>query len=210
MLTTKSSDDELLTSRCMALAGKVRLQNINHMPLAPHPRPFLSRLTRDFPNAQEHGGIDLVFHTNLFSHKTMDLTTHPKEVNMSFLDPLSGSWASISGTASIISDRDTVKKYYSPALQAWLGDLGDGVHDGGPEDPRIGVIKLEAVTAHYALARKGMLTRAVETVKSVATGNVPAINSIRELSRAELEECKFSCFSSHFFVIEHQVGTNRE
>ncbi|PYH83178.1 blue light-inducible protein Bli-3 [Aspergillus uvarum CBS 121591] len=158
MLTTKSSDDELLTSRCMALAGK------------------------------EHGGIDLIFHTNLFSHKTMDLTAHPKEVNMSFLDPLSGSWASISGTASIISDRDTVKKYYSPALQAWLGDLGDGVHDGGPEDPRIGVIKLEAVTAHYALARKGMLTRAVETVKSVATGNVPAINSIRELSRAELEE----------------------
>ncbi|EAW07429.1 blue light-inducible protein Bli-3 [Aspergillus clavatus NRRL 1] len=158
MLTTQISNKDLLTSRCMALAGK------------------------------ENGGIDLIFHTNLFSNKTMDLTAHPQEVNMSFLDPVSGSWASISGRAAIIADKETVKKYYSPALQAWLGDLGDGVHDGGPEDPRIGVIKLEAKLATYALARKGMLGRAVETVKSVAKGDVPAITSIRELSEEELAE----------------------
>ncbi|PWY94724.1 blue light-inducible protein Bli-3 [Aspergillus sclerotioniger CBS 115572] len=158
MLTTKSSEDDLLTSRCMALAG------------------------------QENASTTLIFHTNLFSHKTMDLTVHPTETNMSFLDPISGSWASISGTATIVADKETVGKYYSPALSAWLGDLGDGVHDGGPGDPRIGVIKLEAKTAVYAVSRKGILGRAVETVKSVASGDVPAINSIRELSRAELDE----------------------
>ncbi|OOG00695.1 hypothetical protein ASPCADRAFT_125705 [Aspergillus carbonarius ITEM 5010] len=158
MLTTKSSDDDLLTSRCMALAG------------------------------QENASTTLIFHTNLFSHKTMDLTVHPTETNMSFLDPISGSWASISGTATIVADKETVEKYYSPALSAWLGDLGDGVHDGGSGDPRIGVIKLEAKTAVYAVSRKGILGRAVETVKSVASGDVPAINSIRELSRAELDE----------------------
>ncbi|GLA48291.1 hypothetical protein AnigIFM63604_003436 [Aspergillus niger] len=158
MLTTKSSEDDLLTSRCMALAGK------------------------------ERGDTTLIFHTNLFSHKTMDLTAHPTETNMSFLDPISGSWASISGTASIVADKETVKKYYSPALQAWLGDLGDGVHDGGPEDPRIGVIKLEAKTAVYAVSRKGVIGRAVETVKSVARGDVPAVNSIREVGRGEFDE----------------------
>ncbi|KAJ5082337.1 hypothetical protein N7532_011380 [Penicillium argentinense] len=162
MLTTKQSEGEFLTSRCMALAGK------------------------------ENGGIDLIFHTNLFSGKTMDLTLHPQETNMSFLDPVNGAWASISGTASIISDPSVVAKYYSPALKAWLGDMGDGVHDGSPSDPRIGVIKLEAKLATHVVSRKGLLGRAVDTVKGAVQGNVPAINSIRELSLEELAEWRKS------------------
>ncbi|KAJ5753085.1 hypothetical protein N7520_010002 [Penicillium odoratum] len=158
MLTTKQSEGDFLASRCMALA------------------------------AQEHGGIDLIFHTNLFSGKTMDLTAHPQETNMSFLDPISGAWASISGTASVVADAATVQKYYSPALKAWLGDMGDGVHDGGPSDPRIGVIKLEAKLATHVAARKGVIGRAVDTVKGVVQGTVPPVNSIRELSMEELAE----------------------
>lgn len=141
---------------------------------------------------QEHGGIDLIFHTNLFSGKAMDLTVHPTETNMSFLDPVSGAWASVSGTASIVADPQTVEKYYSPALKAWLGDLGDGVHDGGANDPRIGVIRLEARLATYVLTRKGVIGRAVDTVKGAAYGDVPSINSIREITQGELAECKFS------------------
>ncbi|KAG2415137.1 hypothetical protein HFD88_006328 [Aspergillus terreus] len=162
MLTTKMSDSDLLTSRCMALAGK------------------------------EHGGIDLIFHTNLFAGKTLDLSVHPQETNMSFLDQVTGSWASISGTAHIIADQETVQKYYTPTLAAWLGDLGDGVHDGGPTDPRIGVIRLEAKLATYSLARRGMFGRAVETIKSAAKGDVAAVNSIRELSTEELAEWRRS------------------
>ncbi|KAJ5217754.1 uncharacterized protein N7469_011379 [Penicillium citrinum] len=158
MLTTKQSDGDYLSSRCMALAG------------------------------QENGGIDLIFHTNIFSGKTMDLTVHPQETNMSFLDQVSGAWASISGTASIISDPAVVEKYYSPQLKAWLGDMGDGVHDGSPTDPRIGVIKLEAKLATHVVASKGMLGRAVDTVKGAVSGSVPPINSIRELSLEELAE----------------------
>lgn len=143
---------------------------------------------------QQHGGIDLIFHTNLFSGKTMDLTVHPKEVNMSFLDPVSGAWASISGTASVVSDPASVQKYYSQALKAWIGDMGDGVHDGGPTDPRIGVIKLEAKLATHVTPKKGMLGRAVDTVKGAVQGNIPEINSIRELTAEELAECEYSVF----------------
>jgi hypothetical protein len=110
---------------------------------------------------------------------------------MSFLDPVSGAWASISGTAKIVSDPETVSKYYSQQLKAWIGDMGDGVHDGGPTDPRIGVIKLEAKLATHVAAKKGIVGRAVDTVKGALQGEVPAINSIRELSKAELAECKF-------------------
>ena len=126
----------------------------------------------------------------------MDLTVHPTETNMSFLDPVSGAWASLSGTASIIADPKVVEEHYTPALKAWLGDLGDGIHDGGPKDPRIGVIKLETKLATYVLPRKGILGRAYDTVKGAASGDVPSINSIRELSQSELAECKCSLFAS--------------
>jgi hypothetical protein len=46
-----------------------------------------------------------------------------------------GEWVSISGNAELSNDREKVHKYYSPTLKAWLGDLGDGTHDGGPNDP---------------------------------------------------------------------------
>lgn len=146
---------------------------------------------------QESGGIDLIFHTNLLSGKAMDLTVHPTEVNMSFLDPISGAWASISGTAHLISSPEIVEKYYSPTLKAWLGDMGDGVHDGGPKDPRIGVIKLEAKIATHVHVRKGIMGRAVDEVKGAVKGDVPSINSIREMSQGELAECKYP--SSIFF-----------
>lgn len=123
----------------------------------------------------------------------MDLTVHPQETNMSFLDPVSGAWASISGTAKVVSDPATVQKYYSPALKAWLGDMGDGVHDGSPTDPRIGVIKLEAKLATHVVSTKGLFGRAVDTVKGAVKGDVPSINGIRELSLEELAECEFFC-----------------
>jgi hypothetical protein len=85
-----------------------------------------------------------------------------------------------------------VKKYYSPALKAWLGDLGDGKHDGGPEDPRIGVIRVEAKTATYAVVRKNAISRAAEMAQGVVTGKAPAVNKLRELSEQEIETWRSS------------------
>lgn len=100
----------------------------------------------------------------------------------------------MSGTAKILADADVVQKYYTPSLKTWLGDLGDGVHDGGPSDPRIGIIRLDAKMVTYTVSTKGMLKRATETVKGATSGEVPDIKSIRELTGAELEECRwFSC-----------------
>ena len=138
----------------------------------------------------------------------MDLNAHPQDTNMSFLDPISGAWASIAGTASVIADPAVVQKYYSPTLKAWIGDLGDGVHDGGPTDPRIGVIKLEAKLATHNVARKGIIGRAVETVKGAVQGNVPAINGIRELSVEELAECEFSFAIELLYNANCSVGRN--
>ncbi|KAF2012367.1 hypothetical protein BU24DRAFT_376113 [Aaosphaeria arxii CBS 175.79] len=136
--------------------------------------------------AKEGNGFDLLFHTNTESGKTDDLATHPS-VNVGFITP-SGEWASISGHATVETDRSLVKKYYSPALKAWVGDLGDGTHDGGPEDPRIGIIRVKANTAQYSVSRKGLIGSFVELAKGVSSGEAPAINKIRHISEAEVQQ----------------------
>ncbi|KAF7867457.1 uncharacterized protein EAF02_009648 [Botrytis sinoallii] len=140
--------------------------------------------------AKENGGTTLLFHTNTESGKTDDLATD-SHINISFLNS-SGEWASVSGMSTIETDRETVKKYYSPALKAWLGDLGDGTHDGGPNDPRIGVIKVEAKTATYAVVRKSMLARGAEMAQGVITGKAASVNKLREISESEIQTWRTS------------------
>jgi len=134
--------------------------------------------------------IDLVFHTNKETGKAEQLAGDP-HVNISFLNS-SGEWASISGTATIDTDTEAVKKYYSSQLKAWVGDLGDKVHDGSASDPRLGIIKVRTVTATYALSHGSSVGRSVQVAKGIVTGNVASVNKLRELSAADIERYRTS------------------
>ena len=135
---------------------------------------------------QEGHDFDLLFHTNTESGKTDDLKEH-KSVNVGFINN-AGEWASISGHASIETDREIVRKHYSPALKAWIGDLGDGTHDGGPEDPSIGIIRVKVSTAQYAVSKRTQIGGLIELAKSVATGESPNVNKLRYLDEAEIQQ----------------------
>jgi hypothetical protein len=77
-------------------------------------------------------------------------------------------------------------------LKAWLGDLEDGKHDGGPNDPRIGVIRVNAKSATYALSRKNAISRGIELAQGVVTGSAPALHKLREVSESEIESYRAS------------------
>ncbi|EON63828.1 hypothetical protein W97_03056 [Coniosporium apollinis CBS 100218] len=139
--------------------------------------------------AKEDNNTTFLFHSNTESGKTDDLDSD-NDVNLAFLDP-SGQWASISGRSSIDTDRETVRKYYRPDLKAWIGDLGDGKHDGGPEDPRICVIRVKAVTAQYAINNRTQVGQMVEVAKGIVTGDSPSVNKLRYLSEEEIEQCAY-------------------
>ena len=139
-------------------------------------------------DVQAGNGVDMIFHSNTESGKTDDLEANP-DINLGFLNSM-GEWASISGTAKIETDREAVKKYYSPALKAWLGDLGDGKHDGGPDDPRICLIKITSKTAQYAVSAKGLIGSTIELAKGIVTGETPAVNKLRRLSETELSQAR--------------------
>jgi len=135
---------------------------------------------------KEHNGVDLIFHANNESGKLSDLRSDD-DINLGFLNS-SGEWASISGKATVVNDTEEVKKHYSPALKAWLGDLGDGKHDGGPEDPRICLIKVKTITAQYAVSRRGIVGSAIEFAKGVTSGEVPSVNKLRYLEEADIQQ----------------------
>jgi len=140
--------------------------------------------------ATESGGVDYLFHTNTESRKTDDIATD-SHVNLSFIDVM-GEWASVSGTASVVTDRELVKKHYSPQLKAWLGDLGDGVHDGSENDPRIGIIRVKMVTAHYSISSKNILGRMAEVAQGTVTGKPASVNKLREISESDVKSWRAS------------------
>lgn len=73
-----------------------------------------------------------------------------------------------------------------------MGDLGDGKHDGGPDDPRIGIIRVKASTAQYAVSNGTQVGGLVELAKGVVTGSSPNVNKLRHLSEAEIQQWKSS------------------
>ncbi|KAJ3496700.1 hypothetical protein NLG97_g2463 [Lecanicillium saksenae] len=133
----------------------------------------------------ESNGADLVFQINTESGKTDDIASDP-DVNVSFLNS-KGSWASVAGRAVLVTDRDEVKKYYSPLLRGWLGDLGDGVHDGSENDPRIGLIKLKKETVTHSLAEYGALGTAAKVTHAAVKGKPAEVNSLRHISEDEIK-----------------------
>jgi len=141
---------------------------------------------------KEGNGVDFIFHANSESGKTDDLDAN-SEINLGFLNN-SGEWASISGTAAVETDREKVHKWYSPALKAWIGDLGDGKHDGGPDDPRVILIKVTSKTVQYAISRNmtGAIGSTIELVKGVVTGEAPQVNKLRHINEEELQQARSS------------------
>ncbi|KAF2863064.1 hypothetical protein K470DRAFT_156458 [Piedraia hortae CBS 480.64] len=138
--------------------------------------------------AKEGNGVDYIFHANSESGKTDDLNAH-SEVNLGFLNS-SGEWASISGLAVVISDREKIRKYYSPSLKAWIGDLGDGKHDGGPDDPRIVTIEVNSKSIQYAVSSKSIIGGAIDLAKGVATGETPQLHKLRKIDESELNQVR--------------------
>lgn len=130
-------------------------------------------------------GLNFVFLANNVSHK-FDEIEHDSHVNLSFTDPSSSNWASISGKARISSDREEIKQYWSSAISAWFGDLKDGVHKGDENDPRVSLIEVIPDEIRYWYATKGKLGQAIEVGIGAVTGKVASPGELREITRDEI------------------------
>merc|ERR1712129_517972 len=83
-------------------------------------------------------GPDFLFLANAHSRKFEDIEKHPDAVTVTFQNSSTQDWVSVTGKCTTSNNEDPrIKEVWSKASSIWFGDLGDGVHTGKPEDPRM-------------------------------------------------------------------------
>jgi general stress protein 26 len=130
-------------------------------------------------------GTDLWFMTNVESEKFEELARDPN-VNLSYYKDRTREWVSVSGRAILTRDRDLIDSLYAPDWKMWLGDTGDGKRDGGPHDPRIALILVEAERVVYSKKDRPTPVVLFQMAKAMITGEPPKVADLRELNRDEL------------------------
>lgn len=92
----------------------------------------------------KRSGPDFLFLANANSKKFKDIENN-KVTNLYFHNTSNQDWISITGeTVTSSSDDPRIKEVWSKGAAVWFGDLGDGVHTSGPEDPRMKLIEVQA------------------------------------------------------------------
>lgn len=97
-------------------------------------------------------GPDFLFLANAHSQKFNDIEKNPGAVTITFQNSSNQDWVSITGKAVTSSNDDPrIKEVWSRGTSAWFGDLGDGVHTGKPEDPRMKLIEIQSKCKYHLL-----------------------------------------------------------
>lgn len=127
---------------------------------------------------------DLWFVTNIETHKVDEIEADPN-VSIGYFDPDGMEWVSVSGKATVCQDRDKIRELHEPSWRAWFKDEG-GNRDGGPEDPRLALIFVDAESVTY-LKQDSMKPMVLfEIAKGIVTGEKADAGREEHLSEREL------------------------
>ena len=141
-------------------------------------------VTRPMQVQRRTAGTDLWFVTNVETEKLDELSSDA-HVNLAFYRDRTREWVSVSGIAVVTQDRQLIRELYQPDWRAWFGDEG-GARDGGPDDPRLALILVEAHSVHYSKQNKPTPLVLFEVAKGIVTGTPPKAADLRTLSESEI------------------------
>ena len=106
-----------------------------------------SLVSRPMGTQRRAEGAHFWFVTEEGSPRIGEIVVDPN-VNLSYYKARTKEWVSVSGTARISRDRSKIRELYEPTWKVWFPDQG-GNRNGGPDDPRILLIGVEAHSAHF-------------------------------------------------------------
>jgi general stress protein 26 len=149
-------------------------------------RPDGHLVSRPMQVQERTAGTDLWFMTNVESHKLDELEADP-HVNLGFYKDRTREWVSLAGTAIVSRDKKLVHELYKRDWKMWLGDQG-GARDGGPDDPRIAIVLVEAHSVTYSKQDRPTPIVLFELAKGMVTGAPPKVSDLRELGEQELKQ----------------------
>ena len=142
-------------------------------------------ISRPMATQEKRPRVDFWFVTSTETHKVDEIQAQP-EVNLAYYNNKSREWVSVSGTARVVTDRDLIRTLYKPDWKAWFGDEG-GVRNGGPNDPRLALIEVEAHEATYLKSNQPRAVQLFKVAKAMITGGAPRIGDMRHVGKKELE-----------------------
>ena len=131
-----------------------------------HSRPMSSNGDID-PNG------DIWFFTNASSHKVSEIEKLPR-VNVSFADPDSHRYLSVSGTAQLSRDQAKIDELWRPEFKMWFPK--------GKEDPEIALLRVNLEKAEYWDSPSSTIGFALRFVSSVVTGKQPELGENKKLN----------------------------
>ncbi|MCJ1456308.1 hypothetical protein MMC28_006668 [Mycoblastus sanguinarius] len=135
-------------------------------------------------------GPDFLFLANKHSTKFSDLEQN-KTAQVTFQNSSSQDWVSVSGTVvTTANDDPRIKELYSKGTSAWFGDLGDGVHNGTADDPRMAIIEVKAKYISYWKSTVTSLGFMKEVAQASFTGQVANTGVQRQLVEKDIEEMR--------------------
>lgn len=135
-------------------------------------------------------GPDFLFLANKHAKKFEDIE-HDKTATVTFQNSSTQDWISITGEVSKTSNDDPrIKQIYSKGTSAWFGDLGDGVHTGGPEDPRMMLIEVKATYISYWMSTVTTLGFIKEVAQASMTGKVANNGVLRQMTKEDINQMR--------------------
>lgn len=147
-------------------------------------RPNGQLISRPMATQDRIEGADLWFVSDATAHKLDELSLDP-HVNCAYYNNRTHEWVSVSGVAHVSRNRSRIRQLYKEDWKKWFGDEG-GERDGGPTDPRIALIIVEAEFASYMKVNKSRPIILFEVLKGMVTGARRSAGDVREITGAEL------------------------
>lgn len=128
-------------------------------------------VSRMMATQKRRDGVDMWFVATATDEKIDEIMQNP-EVNVAYANNSSRDWVSVSGTATINKDRALIRELYKPDWKAWFPDEG-GDKNGGPDDPRIALIDVDAHRVTYFNNTDSKPVALFKVLRAMATGNPP-------------------------------------
>ena len=79
-------------------------------------------------------------------------------------------------------------------MSAWFGDLGDGVHKGDENDPRVALIEVIPDEIRYWIATRGAVGRTIDIAVSAMTGKGAAPGELRTITKEEVSRLSLAIY----------------
>jgi general stress protein 26 len=136
-------------------------------------------VSRAMANQKRVPGADLWFVTSEDADKLEELEDEP-QVNLAYYKDRTREWVSVSGTAKVSRDRETIRQLYARDWKAWFPEEGDPRH-GTADDPRMVLIGVDVESAVFFEVTKPMPVVLFQLVKGMVTGKEPDVGRMHRV-----------------------------